>query len=229
MKKFLLVTGLAASLLLSGCASTGTSGSADGPARSGFLSDYSKLQPVDGREGTERYINRAINVRSVNQLYLDPVEVLVNVEGAYKGVQPATLTRIADSLKQALVSEATKAGYRIVTAPGPDVLRIRTAITGLQPVSPDLGVTDFIPVKAIFNAGRAAAGAAPRTAEMSAEMELLDGSGQQVGIAVVSRKADKNLAQKDTITWNDLTPIVNAWAKQFVLGLDELRKASGTK
>lgn len=230
MKKFLLVTGLAASLLLSGCATTGgPAGSADAPVRSGFLSDYSKLKPVDGLEGTERYINRAAPIGSASKLYLDPVEVFVAADGAYKGVQPATLNRIAESFKQALVNEAGKGGYQIVDAPGPDVLRVRLAITGMQPVSPGLGVTDFIPIKALYNAGRAVSGHAPRTAEMSAELEVLNGAGEQVAIAVVSRKSDKNLAQGDSITWNDLVPIVGAWAKQFRNGLDELRKTSATR
>lgn len=220
MKKYLVLTGLAASLLLTGCATTGGSGE----ARSGFLPDYSKLQPVQGREGTERYINRSVNIRSANQLYFDPVQVVVSSEGAYKAIDPASLSRIAESFRQAMISEVSKGGYQVVSTPNPEALRLRTAITGLQPVSPDLGVTDFIPIKAVFNAGRAAAGYAPRTAEMSAEMEILNGTGQQVAVAVVSRKSDKTLAQGDSITWNDLTPIVNAWAKQLRQGLDELRQ-----
>ncbi len=224
MKNVLLVTGAVASLLLAGCAST--SGSA---VRSGFLSDYSKLQPTTGQAGSESYVNHAIDIRTTNRLYFDPVQVIVANDGAYKDVDRATINRIADTFRQALVKEATQGGYQVVSATGPDVLRIRTAITGLQPASTDLGVTDFIPVKALFNAGRAAAGYAPRTAEMSAEMEILDGGGQQIGMAVVTRKSDDDLAQGHAITWNDLTPIVNTWAKNFRIKLDELRKTSGAR
>jgi hypothetical protein len=161
-------------------------------------------------------------LRSYGKVYIDPVQVVVSTENGYKGVQPDVLKRMADSFKDSFVKALTP-GYQIVPAPGPDVLSIRLAITGIQPVSPPLGVTDFIPIKAIFNAGRAAAGDAPKVAELSAEIEVLDGKGRQAAAVVATRKAEKNLSQKDRITWNDLTPIVDAWSKNFRAALDEAR------
>lgn len=229
MKKVFIAAGIAASLILSGCATTtGGTGSAENSVRSGFLPDYSKLLPVEGREGLERYIDRSANLASYKKIYIDPVEVFVSSEGAYSGIQPGVLNRISEAFRQAFVTEVSPV-YQMAGNAGPDVLRVRLAITGIQPVSPSLGVTDFIPIKAIYNAGRAAAGASPRLAEMTAEIEVLDGKGQQVAAAVVTRKSDKTLAQGDQITWNDLMPIMNAWAKQFRAGLDEARQQGGAR
>ena len=225
MRKMLIVLGVASSVLLAGCATapSGTGASNEAPVNAGFLTDYSKLGPVQGKEGIQRYINQSTDLRPYTKLYIDPVQVFVsNDPEAYKGVQPDMLKRIADSFNVAFANAVTPV-YQIVNAPGPDVLRVRLAVTGVHPVSPSLGVTDFIPIKAVFNAGRAAAGAAPRVAEISAELEVLDGQGRPVAAAVVTRKSDATLPQNDRVTWNDLSPIVNSWAKQFRQGLDELR------
>jgi Protein of unknown function (DUF3313) len=217
-----LSVALAASFWLVGCAGTSGSRGSDQPVtHSGFLSDYSKLSPVEGREGTQRYINRAANLRQYSKLYIDPVQIFVNTD-AHKGVQPDAMKRITDSFYKAF-SDAVTPGYRIVSAPGSDVLRVRLAITGVQAISPPLGVTDFIPIKAIYNAGRAAAGEAPRLVELTAEIEVLDGQNQIVASAVSTRKSDNTLAQKEQITWSELSPIVYTWARQFRQALDDVR------
>ena len=227
--KALMVVGVVASLFLSGCASTPSGAGASGPdTYSGFISDYSKIRPVEGREGVQRHIDRSANLKSYNKLYIDPVQIFVSADNTYKGVQPDAMMRVTGAFYKAFVDSVTPA-YQVVNAPGPDVLRVRLAITGVQPVSPPLGVTDFIPIKAIYNAGRAAAGEAPRMAELSAEIEVLDGQNRQVAAAVVTRKSDSTLSQADRITWSDLSPIVYAWAKQFRQSLDEVRGVAAGK
>lgn len=217
MRKLLCVTGTLASLMFSGLAFA-----AEQTAHSGFLSDYSKLQPVQGKDGVKRHINRAVDLRPFTKLYLEPVQVVVSTDGAYKAVQPDVLKRMTDALQSAF-TKALNPGYQVVAAPGADVLRVRLAITGVQPSSPALGATDFLPIVAIFNAGRAASGNAPKVAEMSAEIEVLDSRNQQAFAGVATRKAEKSLPQGEKITWNDLAPIADAWAKQFRQGLDEAR------
>lgn len=229
MKKSLIAACLAAGFMLAGCAGTtnGSSSSTAGP--SGFLSSYAQLQPVQGREGIQRHIDRSVNVRAYTKLYLEPVQVVVTTDGdAYKGVQPDALKRMADSFKAAFVTAVTPA-YQLVDKPAADALHIRMAITGIQPAPTPLAPTDFIPIKAVFNAGRAAAGQSPRVAEITAELEVLDGQGRQVAAVVANRKSDATLPQADRITWNDLSPIVTAWAKQFRQGLDELRGVASAR
>ena len=225
MKKMLMVLGVASSVMLAGCATTngGTESAAAAPVNSGFLSDYSKLRPVEGKEGVQRYLDRSTNLKPYTKVFVDPVQVFVsNDPEAYKGLQPDVLKRMADSFNTAFVN-AVSTGYQVVNAPGPDVLRVRLAITGVQPVSPPLGVTDFIPIKAVYNVGREVAGKAPRVAELTAEMEVLDPQNRQVAAAVVTRQSDRTLPQGEQITWSELSPVVYAWARQFRLGLDEAR------
>ena len=195
------------------------------PRYSGFLQDYSKLKAASDREGVMLYVNPAMKSRAFTKIMFHPVEVYVTPSAEYKGVQPDALKRMTDEFL-ASFKRALTPGYEIVNAPGPGVLEVRTAITGVQPVKPGLTPIDFLPIKAVFNAGRAAAGKSPNVAELTAEMELLDSDKNRLAAVVANRKGDKTLYQGEQITWAHLQAISEYWAKTFRQRLDELRTAS---
>jgi hypothetical protein len=197
-------------------------GAGNGTQNSGFLADYSKLKPVDGVDGTLRYIDTSLNLKPYTKVIIDPVQIFTNPNPEYKGLQPDALKRMSDAFQNAFVG-ALVGGYQVVNQPGPDVMRVRLAITGIQPTKPDLTATDFIPIKAIFNVARSAAGEAPQVAEISAEIEVLDPNGKVIGAAVSTRKGDKKVAQGEKITWKELQAIVDVWAKNMRQHLDQAR------
>ena len=203
-------------------AAPATATTKDKPTYSGFLGDYSQLQPAPDREGMMAYIDRSADYRRYTKVMFDPTQFYVIPNPEYPEVPRDELVRMGDSLLSAF-KKALEPGYQVVSAPGPDVLRVRMAITGIQPAKPSAGVTDYIPIKALFNVGREVAGAGPRTAEMAAEMEVLDPSGKRLAAATATRKGDKHLAQGAQITWKDLQSINDYWAKSFRQRLDELR------
>ncbi|HEX2831297.1 MAG TPA: DUF3313 domain-containing protein [Burkholderiales bacterium] len=194
------------------------------PLNSGFLGDYSKLKPAPDREGVVSYVDPSAKIGGYNKILLRPAEVYISPSTSYKGVQPDALKRMTDTFLGSF-RKALTPGYEIVTAPGPDVLEVRTAISGIQPVSAPMTPLDVLPAKVVFNLGRAAAGKAPQVVEMQAEMEVLDPSGKRVAAAVANRKGDKTLTQGDQITWDHLQAISDYWARNFRQRLDELRKA----
>jgi hypothetical protein len=212
------LTAAALALALAGCA---TESKKPEQHYSGFLKDYSALQPAKDREGVMLYTKPG-SYRSYTKVMLEPVEVWP-AQGAYQGTDPATLKRMSDSFA-ASAFKALQPDYQIVLQPGPDVLRIRSAITGVEITKPDLGVTDFIPIKAIYNVARDASGNQPKVAEMTGEIEVLDGSGTRIAAAVATRKGDKNLAQGDKVTWENLQSITDYWAKGLRQRLDEMRR-----
>lgn len=191
---------------------------------SGFLGDYSQLKPAPDREGVLLFIDRSADYRPYTKVMFDPVLVYVTPNPDYPEVPRDELTRMSDGLLSSF-KQALEPAYQVVTQPGPDVLRVRTAITGIEPVKPPAGVVDYLPVKALFNVGREAAGAGPRVPEMSVELEVLDPSGKRVAAATASRKGEQTLAQGNQITWNDLHAINEYWARGFRQRLDELRAA----
>jgi hypothetical protein len=191
---------------------------------SGFLQDYSKLKAAPDREGVMLYVNPAIKSHAYTKVMFQPVEVYVSPSAEYKGIQPDAMKRMTDAFLDSF-KRALTPGYQVVTAPGPGVLEVRTAITGVQPVKPGMTPVDFLPIKAVFNAGRAAAGKSPDVAELTAEMEVLDSDKNRLAAVVANRKGDKTLQQGEQITWVHLQAISDYWAKTFRQRLDELRKA----
>jgi hypothetical protein len=202
--------------LLGGCKST-----PEAPP-SGFLGDYSELQPATDREGVMLYLDKSANFQPYTKLMLDPVQVLVTPNPEQPPPSPEMLQRVGmqfqDSLRRALAPQ-----YQVVDQPGPDVLRVRSAITGLEAAKPAAGAIDYLPFKAIYNVGREAAGAGPRVAELRAEIEVLDPSGKRVAAATATRKGDQKLEQGEQITWESLQPITDYWAQNFRTRLDQLR------
>jgi hypothetical protein len=219
-----LGTLLAAILLIAGSA-WAQDNPANSPQYSGFLSDYSKLQPVADREGVWLSLNKTADYSGYKKIMFDPIEVYVTPNPDYKGVQPEVLKRMTDAFYASFLATLTP-DYQIVHEEGPDVLRVRTAITGVQLAKPPLKPTDFIPLKAVYNLGKSMAGDAPMVAEMTAEMEVLDPDGNRLAAAVANRKGSKTLKQGDQVTWDDLQSITDYWAAGFRQRLDQLRDVS---
>jgi hypothetical protein len=192
---------------------------------SGFLGDYSQLQPAKDREGVLLYLNDTADYSAYKKIMFTPVEIFLAPNPDYKGMRPDVLKQMADrfldSFRTALTPE-----YQIVHEPGPDVLTVRAAITGVQLVKPSIKATDLIPIKALYNIGRSAAGNTPLVAEMTAEMEVLSPDGNRLVGAVASRRGEKTLKQGEEITWDELQAITDYWAKGFRSRLDQLRDAS---
>jgi uncharacterized protein DUF3313 len=195
---------------------------------SGFLADYSKLQPATDREGILLFVDKAADYSGYTKITFDPVEVYLTPNPEYKGLQPDALKQMTDGFL-ASFKKALEPDYQIVDAAGPGVLRVRVAITGVQTVKTSLRPRDFIPIKAVFNIGRAAVGKSPYIAEMTAEMEVQDANGKTVAAAVASRKGDKTLTQDEKVTWKEMQSITDYWAKGMRQRLDELRGVTAKK
>lgn len=198
---------------------------ADAQQYSGFLGDYSKLQPVSGKEGVLIYVNKSVDYSVYTGVMIAPVEIWPSPSSDYKGVQPDALKRMTDNMRASFVN-ALQPAYQIVDQSGPGVLVLRIAITGVQPTSPSLNATDFIPIKALFNFARSASGNAAQVVEMTAEVEVLDTDNKRVAEAVLTRVGNTNLAQGAEITWTQLKAITDYWGKSFRQRLDELRGVS---
>jgi len=190
------------------------------PQNSGFLSDYSKLAPAADNPNTRLWIDKAFNFKPYQQILLDPVEVWVSPTSQYKGASPDVLKRMADNFTNAF-KKALQPGYQLVDKPGPGVLHIRLAITGVNLVKPDFKPTDALPIVFLF---RAASGAMEdKNVALTAEMQALDPNNAVVAAAVSTGTGDKSIAEKQEITWDDLQSITDAWAKGLRKRLDEAR------
>ncbi|TFW31189.1 DUF3313 domain-containing protein [Massilia horti] len=202
--------------LIAGCQSTP-------PAQpSGFLGDYSQLQPAPDRVGVMLYVDRNFDFRPYTKLRLLPPQVLVTPVPGEPPPDPAVIARIRTQMHESLQRYLAPT-YQLVDQAGPDVLTVRSAITGLEAATPPKHAIDVLPVKALVNRGREAVGTAPHVAEMSGEVEVLAPDGKRVIAGTASRKGDQRLPQGDQITWESLASITDYWARNVRKRLDQLR------
>ena len=138
MKKFcILLMGL---IFLVACAST--------PKYQGVFvpKEYvSQFQP-GAEEHTLRWLKPGIDFTKYNKCMVDYVIFALAPDSEYKGIDADEMKKLADAASLALVN-AINPKLPVVSEPGPDVIRIKWAITDLKQSRPVVSaITTVIPV-----------------------------------------------------------------------------------
>jgi len=211
----------------------------------GFLSDYSKLAPVEGDESAYRYVDSTVDFSKYSKLLIDRIKVWYKEDSDYKGIDPDDLKALTDYFHQAIV-KAVGDDYAVVSEPGPDILRVRIAVTDLVPNKPEASVVSLVvPFAWVADAGSGVAkgetGSTAFTGEATIEMEALDSvSSQQLGAYI-----DKEVGKKYNWThgvaegvssyakayskWDYTKKAMDVWAKRLKTTLDELAGKTSEK
>ncbi len=161
----------------------------------GFLSDYSKLKPEGGDSHAYKYRDPKADVAKYNKLMIDRIKVYLKDDAKSKEIDPAELKELTDYFHQAVV-EAVEGAYPVVREPGPDVLRLRIAITDLVPNKPEASVVTLaVPFLWVGEAGSGVAtgkaGSTPFVGEATVEMEALDSESNKQVAAYIETKMGK--------------------------------------
>ena len=160
--------------------------------QSGFLPNYSLLQLVPNTpDGTRvwRYRNEAVNPNTYKAVLLDPIYLnqtpTQNITA--ESLLQAKIT-LQDSMVQAVMS---KGDMRIVTKPGPGVVRISVGITGAEASANSLQPWNFTPIGLAANAAAYAAGANAKTPALVIENKITDSqSNQLLGEGLITVEGD---------------------------------------
>lgn len=121
--------GLLAGLLLSGCASQTTQ-----PTQfSGYLADYSQLQPATSATGAPvlRWISPQFRSERYTSVYVEQPSFYPEPMPSDQ-VSAQTLEQARDYLHQALLRELKDGRLKLVDTPSMDSLVLRSAITGVN-------------------------------------------------------------------------------------------------
>jgi hypothetical protein len=173
------------------------------------------------------YLLPDADFRSYSKVMLDPVQAAFRknwqrdnstVTGRVSDQDARQILDRAGSSFTAILTDAyNKAGYQVVSAPGPDVLRVSAAVVNLDIQAPDKNY-----------AGRSRtysreAGGATFAVEVRDSL-----SGELLGRAVDSRSTGDNgpyLRNSTTNTW-EFESLFRRWAKISIDGLNELKALS---
>ena len=178
MKKIFHLVSIAC---ISLCLGAGCAGTLEVKEHSGFLGDYSKLQkgPEGGIE--QRYIKEGVNFKQYNKIMLDQVRFYFKNNAADKGIDADEMKELANTFHKAVI-DALGGAYPLVANPGPDVMRIRVAITDMELPNRALNtITTVVPAGlAISTIKSGITGKGSFVGEISMEFECLDSTTNAV-------------------------------------------------
>ncbi|HZX17576.1 MAG TPA: DUF3313 domain-containing protein [Pseudomonas sp.] len=201
---------LSTTLLLAGCASKTTQPS----QYSGFLSDYSQLQPAQSASGAPvmRWVSpdfKAQNYRSV----LVEKPVFYPAPTPSEQVSQKTLDEITSYLQQAMQLELA-GQYRVVQQADQDTLVLRSAITAVNLSAEGLKVYEVVPIALLAAAASTAAGTRDLNTNIYVELEAIDGRNSQPMARVVRKGHGLQLENDSTqLSLKDIKPALDVWAK----------------
>ncbi len=188
----------------------------------GFLDDLSGLHRVDASVDGEVYVSEPNVLRRYRRFLLEPVVVVFAEDSPAQAIEPNDIARLASSLREKVRQQLVDGGYELTNSPERATLRLRAALTDVNPSRPAvnlggkaagiaLGVGGFV-VPTIDLGGAAI------------EVEMVDAiTGQRVAAFRDARKGKRFggtlvAARK----WGHAEEAFDVWARELRARLDQL-------
>jgi hypothetical protein len=195
------------------------------PPFSGFLGSpdvYKQL--TKGPEGGAklRWVRPGTDFTKYNKFMVDSVIFYLADASEYKGIDPQVMKDLADSFNKELVA-AFKDKYPIVADPGPDVARIRIAITNIQRSKPGVSaVTSIIPVGLVISTvKRGTTGGWAGSGETCAELMFLDSESNEALVMAVDQQQAAFASRFSS--YGSAEDAFKFWSGRIVTVLDEAK------
>lgn len=177
---------------------------------SGFLGDYSLLTPHPDVKGAMAYENPTKSLKQYDKFIVQPVVVHFAASAKGTAIDPGKLKELADYFHGEVV-KALSERYRVVSAPGPGVLRIRFAITDIKKTIPAMNIHPGTKLTGVGLGGA------------SVEAEALDSqTGERVAAVVDSQKGTRLSLTAGLTRYGHAKQVMRKWAERFVKRLDKV-------
>ena len=188
MKKMsLYATAVSVILVLLACSNTPKLASESMP-RSGFLPNYSLLVPTYTSASDTRvwrYRKDGINPSTYTAVILDPIYLN---QSATQEVSAESIAKARSALQASMIEAINSRGnLKIVTQPGPGVVRVSAGITGAESSNDYLKPWNFTPIGLAANAAAFAGGLNAKTPALVVENKITDSRTNEVlGMGLVT-------------------------------------------
>lgn len=184
-------TTMAATAMVMALAFLASTGFSAEPKYSGFLGDnYKNLQPGPQGGAKMRWLKPGVDFSKYNKLMVDSVVFYLADDSEDKGINAEEMKELTDAFNQEIVN-ALKDKYPIVAEPGPDVARLKIAITGVKKSKPVVStITSIVPVGiGISLIKKGVSGSYTGSGGTQAEFMALDSMTDEVIVAGVDERS----------------------------------------
>jgi hypothetical protein len=195
---------------------------------SGFLGDeYSNLQPDPGNKDWLIYFRAPDVLQHSNAFILEPVKVFLVPEAQARDIPQDQLDKLSDYFTKAMTEQLTAGGYKLVTDPGPGVMKLEFAITNVKPngnrknmaatATTDIALYGATPPGTTMLVPRLTVGS------VSIEGQMQDSQSGEVEMAFMTSKSGRRFFSglKAYQKWGDIDAAFKGWAKNFRARLDK--------
>ena len=191
------------------------------PAFSGFLGDYSLLQPGGKNQALYRYVNPSVNWNQYNAIMVDPVTFWGAQDSSVPPEDQAVLCEyFYNKLRENLVKY-----FSVVDQPGPGVMRLQVAITDATSATPILRTASVVIPQArlLTKIGELATGTPAFVGSARTEAKLTDSvTGTILAEALDERVGGNAIKTAATWQWGDAERIINHWCEVTAERLNQL-------
>lgn len=161
-----------------------------------------------------------------NSVMIDPILVSLTDKQAYDGLNPQELYALTAEFRKAL-SINLQDRYPIVKTPGPNTLRLKVGLTGVETPYRLLAATStFMPVGlGVSTASKIITGEHTNVGSASMEIAVSDSQSGKVIFAAIDRRAGGKSPEKILDTKSDARKAFYWWAQRLRITLDKAYNA----
>lgn len=180
---------------------------------SGFLNNYSNLEPAKSASGSDvlRWVDPSVNIKSYNKLIYMPVTYYPEPKPSSQ-VGSKVLNDILAYTNTRLKASARK-NFTLVEDAGAHTLLFKGAITAVATNNKGIQFYEVVPVALILAGTQVLTGYRTQETSLFFEGELVDSLTGKVILKVVRKGQGKSLSNKDKLlTVDDLKKVVDDMA-----------------
>ena len=182
---------------------------------------------MDAKDTDQRiYVKPGLDLTIYHKVLLEsPLFLRQDQNKEWELLQPSEESKIANYFKSRMAAELAKQGIELTEEAGPDVLRLRFAVTGVAPTRPGLDLIDVLPAKAAINIAKLAIDKEPYLLRIGTMAQIEDSvSGELLAGTVNLKETSKSKIKDKPVTLAYLEKEVDKLSKKSAAQLAKAMK-----
>jgi hypothetical protein len=196
---------------------------------SGFLSDYSNLEPLERSGKAIGYIapGAADTISRFNRVMVDQPSIIISPDSKYKGAKPSDMVEVGEALRAGVI-EGIGDSFPVVEEPGDGAALLSWAVSNIYLKKAKRGVLGYTPVGAVaYGAKKMMTDVVDKTRafDVVIEIEATDSVSGEVLFAMMYDTAKEG----EEVEWEEALAFAQGIGRRVGCRLGNSRLAEGER